>query len=75
MHDLITITGTTRLGSFLWPRALLGEDIKDIRIISWGYDASVTPANSAALINLETVHGHAESLLADLELERDDDEV
>ena len=63
------------LGNLLWPRTLLGEDIKDIRIISWGYDANITSTNSSALINLETIHGHAESLLADLELERDDIEV
>ena len=49
-----------------WPRDLLGEDLRNTRIISWGYDS-----NSSQ----DTIIGHAETLLADINLLRSNSQV
>jgi hypothetical protein len=51
-------------GDVFWPRDLLKDDVKNIRIITWGYDASV--ANAFTYASKESIFGHADTLLSDL---------
>ena len=51
-------------GSICWPRDLLKHDIQDSRVITWGYDSSV--AKVLAYSSVESIYGHAESILIDL---------
>jgi hypothetical protein len=53
-----------QLDGICWPRDILGKDIKDIRIITWGYDSSVV--NAFAGSSQASVFGHAETLLTDI---------
>ncbi|PVI04977.1 putative SesB-related regulatory protein [Periconia macrospinosa] len=52
-----------------WPSQLLEEDIKDARIMSFGYDADVVRWFSAASVN--RVGNHAEALLGALARQRE----
>ncbi|KAI0846574.1 hypothetical protein F5Y00DRAFT_271878 [Daldinia vernicosa] len=53
-----------------WPRDLLQDDLKNARVITWGYDADIAKAFSYA--SKESLFGHANTLLADLaDLRRD----
>ncbi|KAK7688526.1 hypothetical protein QCA50_008064 [Cerrena zonata] len=56
-----------------WPRDLLGKDVKNIRIISWGYDSDVMKVFSSS--SQDTIVGHAETLLTDIDSLRTDLEV
>lgn len=47
-----------------WPQDLLKDDLEKIRVISWGYDASI--ANAFAYASKESLFGHATTLLNDL---------
>lgn len=51
-------------GSVCWPRDLLVHDIKNARIITWGYDSKVLNAVKAA--SQESIFSHSENLLGDL---------
>jgi hypothetical protein len=69
--DLIFVHGlrgsrlkTWSSGDIVWPRDLLKDDLKNARVITWGYDASV--ANALAFASKESVFGHADTLLNDL---------
>ncbi|KAI1741243.1 hypothetical protein F4680DRAFT_416200 [Xylaria scruposa] len=53
----------SRNGVF-WPRDLLKHDMKNARVITWGYDASV--ANAFTYASNESLFGHASTLLGDL---------
>ena len=56
-----------------WPRDLLGADLEHARIISWGYDSDITNMFSSS--SQDTIVGHAETLLADIDAMRCDSEV
>src|ERR1700722_13988497 len=69
--DLVFIHGlrgsrmkTWSSGNVFWPRDLLKDDVKNSRIITWGYDASV--ANVFTYASKESIFGHADTLLSDL---------
>ena len=69
--DLIFVHGlrgsrlkTWSSGDVFWPRDLLKDDVKNARVITWGYDASV--ANAFAYASKESIFGHADTLLNDL---------
>lgn len=47
-----------------WPRDWLCDDLEDIRVIAWGYDASI--AHAFQFASKESIFGHAETLLDDL---------
>ncbi|KAI0110359.1 Alpha/Beta hydrolase protein [Nemania sp. FL0031] len=47
-----------------WPHDLLKDDLKNVRVITWGYDANI--ANALTYASLETISGHADTLLSDL---------
>lgn len=47
-----------------WPRDLLMNDLKNARVITWGYDASI--ANAFTYASKESLFGHAGTLLNDL---------
>jgi hypothetical protein len=51
-----------------WSRDLLRDDIKNARVISWGFDADVT--NFLAPSSQDGVFGHARNLLGDIAMER-----
>lgn len=57
-------------GNICWPRDYLPQDIKNARIITWGYDSSV--ANLTRFASQDTLVGHAGSLLIDLRNKRED---
>ena len=56
-----------------WPRDLLGKDLQNIRIISWGYDSDVMKMFSSS--SQDTIVGHAETLLTDIDSLRFESEV
>ena len=69
--DLVFVHGlrgsrlkTWSSGDVCWPRDLLKDDMKNARVITWGYDASV--ANAFAYASKESIFGHADTLLSDL---------
>jgi hypothetical protein len=51
-------------GDVFWPRDLLKDDVKNARVITWGYDANV--ANAFSYASKESIFGHADTLLNDL---------
>jgi hypothetical protein len=51
-----------------WPKDLLGPGIRNVRILTFGYDAKVTKAFARASQN--TIHDHAQQLVSDLQMER-----
>ena len=53
-----------QLGDVCWPRDILSKDIKQIRIITWGYDSSVV--NAFAGSSQASIFGHSEDLLTDV---------
>ncbi|KAH0563421.1 hypothetical protein GP486_002011 [Trichoglossum hirsutum] len=69
--DLVFVHGlrgsrlkTWSSGDIFWPRSLLKDDVKNARVITWGYDASV--ANVFTYASKESIFGHADTLLSDL---------
>lgn len=69
--DLVFVHGlrgsrlkTWSSGDVFWPRDLLKEDMKNVRIITWGYDANI--ANAFTFASKESIFGHADTLLSDL---------
>lgn len=55
----------TSLGEdIFWPRDVLKDDVKNARVITWGYDANV--ANAFTYHSKEGIFSHAETLLSDL---------
>lgn len=57
-------------GNVCWPRDLLKEDIPNARVITWGYHSGV--ARLFRYTSLESVYGHAETLLEDISALRQD---
>ncbi|OBT98500.1 hypothetical protein VE01_03650 [Pseudogymnoascus verrucosus] len=57
-------------GLVCWPRDFLKNDIPNARIITWGYDSSV--ANALKYASKESIFGHSETLLGDMERLRRD---
>jgi hypothetical protein len=55
-----------------WPKALLCQDVPDARVMSYGYDASVTKL--VGPVSQNRLADHAENLLGDLANVRDKDE-
>ena len=51
-------------GNVFWPRDLLKDDLKQARVITWGYDASI--ANAFTYASKESLFGHGNTLLDDL---------
>ncbi|MCJ1381752.1 hypothetical protein MMC17_004863 [Xylographa soralifera] len=47
-----------------WPRDLLPQDMMNVRIMSWGYDSSISKFSKSTSQN--SISSHATSLLADL---------
>lgn len=47
-----------------WPRDLLPQSVKDVRILSWSYDSSIAEISSFSSQN--SIFAHAENLLGDL---------
>ena len=69
--DIIFIHGlggsrveTWSTGGCFWIKDFLSVDLKDVRIITWGYDANI--ANAFPPASSESIYGHAETLLNDL---------
>lgn len=69
--DLVFVHGlrgsrlkTWSSGEVFWPRDLLRDDAKNVRVVTWGYDASV--ANGFTYASKESIFGHADTLLSDL---------
>lgn len=60
---------TWSAGDVCWPRDYLGQDLEQeeirSRIITWGYDSMI--ANLLSYTSRESIFGHAETLLGDLE--------
>ncbi|KAK3291981.1 uncharacterized protein B0H64DRAFT_408650 [Chaetomium fimeti] len=56
--------GTWSKDGICWPQHLLGNDLNNVRVITWGYDATVANAFHAA--SKESIFGHADTLLEDL---------
>ncbi|KAI1127661.1 hypothetical protein F5Y10DRAFT_265938 [Nemania abortiva] len=50
--------------SVFWPRDLLKEDLKNVRVVTWGYGTNI--ANASTYGNEESLFGHATALLNDL---------
>ncbi|KAK3987712.1 hypothetical protein QBC44DRAFT_331101 [Cladorrhinum sp. PSN332] len=71
-HDIVFVHGLrgcrlrtwSMQDGFCWPRELLGEDLEDTRVITWGYDASIAKFFQQA--SQEGIFGHAGTLLDDL---------
>ncbi|KFY81438.1 hypothetical protein V500_11415 [Pseudogymnoascus sp. VKM F-4518 (FW-2643)] len=57
-------------GLVCWPRDFLKDDIPNARIITWGYDSGV--ANALKYASKESIFGHSETLLGDIERLRRD---
>ncbi|KAH6847170.1 hypothetical protein B0I37DRAFT_374407 [Chaetomium sp. MPI-CAGE-AT-0009] len=57
------VTSWSKNGIY-WPEHLLGKDLTDVRVITWGYDATIANAFHAA--SKESIFGHADPLLDDL---------
>ena len=47
-----------------WPKDLLSEDIKNVRIITFGYDSDVV--RFLGRVSRNRIHDHARTLIADL---------
>ena len=47
-----------------WPKDLLGEDIENVRIITFGYDSNVVKL--LGRVSRNQIHDHARTLVADL---------
>jgi hypothetical protein len=56
--------GTWTRNGVCWPRDILKDELKNARIISWGYDSTV--ANVRSFPSQNSIFGHAENLLSDL---------
>jgi len=59
-------------GPVCWPRDLLAQQVSNVRLLSWNYDASVETWRTRASNN--SLFGHAQDLLGDLERARRADE-
>ncbi|KAI1173894.1 hypothetical protein F4777DRAFT_555820 [Nemania sp. FL0916] len=55
-------------GDVLWPRDLLKDDLKNVRVITWGYDANI--ANAFTYSSKDSLFGHSSTLLNDLAMVR-----
>ncbi|KAI1154522.1 hypothetical protein F4825DRAFT_170513 [Nemania diffusa] len=69
--DLVFIHGlrgsrlkTWSRDGIFWPHDLLKDDLKNTRVITWGYDANI--ANAFQYASKESLFGHATTLLSDL---------
>jgi hypothetical protein len=51
-----------------WPKDLLGPGIRNVRILTFGYDAKATKAFER--ISQNNIHDHAQQLVSDLQMER-----
>ncbi len=67
----ISLTLCCVLDKVCWPRDLLKNDIRNARIITWGYDSSVLNATKAA--SQASIFSHAENLLGDVARSRQTD--
>jgi hypothetical protein len=47
-----------------WPEKLLREDLQNVRVITWGYDAKI--ANAFRPASQDSLFGHSNTLLEDL---------
>ena len=70
--DIIFVHGLrgSRMGSWshediCWPRDFLKDDLPGVRVFTFGWDAMI--ANFSSYASQESLFGHAETLLADLE--------
>jgi hypothetical protein len=54
--------------NFYWPKDLLGPRVPNVRIITFGYDA--TAARIAERVSTMNLHDHAKALVSDLERQR-----
>ncbi|KAL8962363.1 MAG: hypothetical protein Q9193_001220 [Seirophora villosa] len=61
-------TRTQPGSSVFWPRDLLPNELLDVRIFTWGYDADIDGFGSASQ---NTIHQHAGSLLSDIADQRE----
>ena len=52
-----------------WPRDFLKEDLSEARVFTFGWDAMI--ANFSSYASQESLFGHAETLLTDLEIYRE----
>jgi len=68
-------TADKRTGRIFWPGDFLRDDVKDARVISWGYDAMAASAQPGSVVSQNSIFGHAGSLLNDLANVRKDDPV
>lgn len=67
-------TGTWTKDQVCWPRDLLAEQLPDVRLLSWNYDASV--ANWRHHASSISLFGHTQDLLGDLgRMRKTEDEV
>src|SRR5271155_3835517 len=64
MQNLASADVPARTGGVYWPRDLLAHDLKEARIISWGYDADV--AQPFHHSSQASIFDHSENLLTDL---------
>jgi hypothetical protein len=55
-----------------WPRDLLSQDLPNVRIMTWDYDADVISLKKSA--SQTSLFGHCESLLGDLSSQRQTEE-
>ncbi|KAJ8127228.1 hypothetical protein O1611_g6408 [Lasiodiplodia mahajangana] len=69
--DLIFVHGlrgsrlkTWTRNDVFWPRDLLKDDLRNVRVITWGYDANI--ANAFTYASEESLFGHATTLLNDI---------
>jgi hypothetical protein len=62
------LTSIDHPGKTCWPRDLLKHDVKNIRVITWGYDSSVVKAFAGS--SQASIFGHAEALLTDISSRR-----
>lgn len=49
-----------------WPKELLPEDVKDVRILTWGYDADVVRPELFRMASNNDIKAHAGNLCTDL---------
>ncbi|KAI0198002.1 Alpha/Beta hydrolase protein [Astrocystis sublimbata] len=57
-------TNTWSCDGVFWPHDFLKDDLENIRVITWGYDANI--ANPSGPASAESLYGHASTLLGDL---------
>jgi len=66
--------GTWTKGLVCWPQDLLAQQVPNVRLLSWDYGASVDTWRTRASSN--SLFGHAQDLLGDLErIRKADDQV